>query len=380
MKCPHCDFEREVPFKFCPMCGVKAVSDEIIEENNSNNIPQTEKNIVKPQVVNYVKRIPYGFTEKTYKERKEIKKLARLSSFSFICIEFISSIAIYIVLYSLLAFGFTYDKAVNFIEDPYFTQFFQITVSSLMFIVPFTLIYKIFGYKISNIIDFNLPKTKSWFPIVLMGIGFCSFANIATGIASSFFESFGINYEVDFGENPQGIIGITLSILATAIVPALVEEFACRGVVMGSLRKYGDGFAVLVSAIMFGLIHGNFQQIPFAFMVGLILGFVTVKCNSIWPAVLIHFYNNFSSVIFDYVFYGMAIELQNVIYTIYLAICLFIGIVGVLLLRNNTEIFKFAPSSTEASEGKKYKWYFLTETTIFVILICIVNSLQYFKK
>ncbi|MBQ2266371.1 MAG: CPBP family intramembrane metalloprotease [Clostridia bacterium] len=373
MKCPHCNFERELPFKFCPMCGVETVEKVDFCENSAEIQPQ-------PQAVTNVKRIPYGLTEQTYKERKEIKKLSRISAFSFLCLDFFASIMIYVVLYTLLAFGFSYNRAVNFIEDPYFSNFFQITVSSLMFILPFTLIYKIFGYKISNIIDFNLPKTKSWFPIVLMGVGFCSFANIATGIASSFFEGFGINYEVDFGENPQGVLGITLSILATAVVPALVEEFACRGIVLGSLRKYGEGFAVLTTAIMFGLIHGNFQQIPFAFMVGLILGFVTVKTGSIWPAILIHFYNNFSSVIFDYVFDGMAIELQNVIYTIYLIVCLFIGILGVLLLRNNTEIFKFAPSNTDASEKQKYKWYFLTETTIFVILICIVNSLQYFSK
>lgn len=355
------------------MCGVEMVEKVDFCENSAEIQPQ-------PQAVTNVNRIPYGLTEQTYKERKEIKKLSRISAFSFLCLDFFANIMIFVVLYTLLAFGFSYNRAVNFIEDPYFSNFFQITVSSLMFILPFTLIYKIFGYKISNIIDFNLPKTKSWFPIVLMGVGFCSFANIATGIASSFFEGFGINYEVDFGENPQGVLGIILSILATAVVPALVEEFACRGIVLGSLRKYGEGFAVLTTAIMFGLIHGNFQQIPFAFMVGLILGFVTVKTGSIWPAILIHFYNNFSSVIFDYVFDGMAIELQNVIYTIYLIVCLFIGILGVLLLRNNTEIFKFEPSNTEASEKQKYKWYFLTETTIFVILICIVNSLQYFSK
>lgn len=367
MKCPHCNFEREEPFKFCPMCGVKAVS----EENFEDNLPQTE-------AVTIVKRIPNGFTEKNYNERKGIRRLSRLSACAFLSLSLISSVVAYIVFYSLMAFGFTQERALGVLDDPFFQQYFQITVSSFMFIVPFTFFFKMAGYKLSKIINFNLPKTKAWFPLVLIGIGFCAFANMATGIASSIFESFGINYDVDFGENPQGIFGITLSILATAVVPALVEEFACRGIIMGALRKYGDGFAVLVSAIMFGLIHGNFQQIPFAFMVGLILGYVTVKCNSIWPAVLIHFYNNFSSVIFDYVFQGMAIELQNVIYTIYLIVCLFIGILGVLLLRNNTEIFKFAPSNTESSEKQKYKWFFLTETTVFAVVVCLVESLQYF--
>ena len=95
-------------------------------------------------------------------------------------------------------------------------------------------------------------------------------------------------------------------------------------------------------------------------------------------AVFIHFYNNFSSVVFDYVFLDMPVMVQNVIYTIYTVICLFIGFIGLLLLRKNTDIFKFEASSTEASEKQKFKWFFTTEMVIFLVVICILESLQYF--
>ncbi len=380
MKCPHCNFEREESFKFCPMCGLKSVNDEVLEENNAENQPKTDEIPIQPETITFVRRVPNGFTEKTYNERKEIKKLSRLSACALLSLSLISNFIVLFLYRFLMCFGVMPEKTSAFLSDPFVSQLFQITVSSFMFIVPFTFFFKLAGYKISKIIDFNLPKTKAWLPLVLIGIGFCAFANMATGIASSIFEGFGINYEVDFGENPQGVLGIILSILATAVVPALVEEFACRGILMGALRKFGDGFAVLTTAIMFGLMHGNFQQIPFAFMVGLILGYVAVKCNSIWPAVLIHFYNNLSSVIFDYVFDGMAVQLQNVIYTVYLVICLLVGLIGVLLLSKNVEIFKFSTSDTEASEKQKYKWFFLTETTIFAIVLFLVESLQYFVK
>ena len=68
MKCPHCNFKRELPFKFCPMCGVEMVEKVDFCENSAEIQPQ-------PQAVTNVKRIPYGLTEQTYKERKEIKKL-----------------------------------------------------------------------------------------------------------------------------------------------------------------------------------------------------------------------------------------------------------------------------------------------------------------
>ncbi len=379
MKCPRCNFEREAPFKFCPMCGMNCVeSDEPLNSSVEEALPETEQPPVQPTVTTFVRRVPYGLTEQTYKERKGIRKLSRVSGGAFLTLSFISALVANVVFIVLLICGFSPEKAYALFDDPFVQQYFQITVSSFMFIVPFTLFYKLSGHKLSKIINFSLPKTKAWFPIILMGIGFCAFANIATGMAASIFEGMGINYDVDFGESPKGFIGVTLSVIATAIVPALVEEYACRGLVMGSLRKYGDGFAVLVSSILFGLIHGNFQQIPFAFMVGLILGFVTVKCESILPAMFIHFYNNLSSLVFDYVFADMAVNIQNVIYTIYLIVCLLIGIFALLFLKNNTEIFKFKPASTEAGEKQKFKWFFTTEIIIIMIIVCVVESLQYF--
>ena len=54
-----------------------------------------------------------------------------------------------------------------------------------------------------------------------------------------------------------------------------------------------------MSSLIFGIFHGNFVQFPFAFIVGLVLGWVVVYTNSMLPAVLIHFCNNAFSVICD---------------------------------------------------------------------------------
>ena len=60
MKCPHCNFERETPFAFCPMCGVKSVVDEVkteaLEQKNEENshFIQTIKDL---PYVNYVEEL-----------------------------------------------------------------------------------------------------------------------------------------------------------------------------------------------------------------------------------------------------------------------------------------------------------------------------------
>lgn len=69
------------------------------------------------------------------------------------------------------------------------------------------------------------------------------------------------------------------------------EELLFRGLVLRSMEPYGKKFAIFASALMFGLYHGNIIQIPFAFMVGLVLGYVTVEYNIGW-AIVLHMFNN----------------------------------------------------------------------------------------
>lgn len=83
-----------------------------------------------------------------------------------------------------------------------------------------------------------------------------------------------------------------LYLVRHAVFPAFFEEFLFRGIVLQSLRRFGDGFAITASAVLFGMFHGNLEQIPFAFFVGLVLGYMLVKTNNIWLCSSIHFLNN----------------------------------------------------------------------------------------
>ena len=109
-------------------------------------------------------------------------------------------------------------------------------------------------------------------------------------------------------------ISLILNIFVIGILPAVLEEAVFRGCVLRVLRPYGDGFAVVISAILFGLMHGNIRQIPFATLVGLILGWLYVTTNSIFWPMLIHFINNALSVIMEYCAFGMSDQGVSVFY------------------------------------------------------------------
>lgn len=79
--------------------------------------------------------------------------------------------------------------------------------------------------------------------------------------------------------------------LYASVLGPIWEEFLFRGYVLRSLRPYGKRFSILASAILFGLFHGNLLQTPYALLMGLVLGYVTVEYSIIW-AVLLHMFNN----------------------------------------------------------------------------------------
>lgn len=327
----------------------------------------------------YVTYIPYGFTPETFEERKKIKKTALTIGGTLLimsAVSFFLSVALGLVLSFL---GISGINVYSILNDPAVNKVFQILVSSFIFTVPFIVIFKCAGFNISELVPVRRPKKSKILPLFLFGVSFCAFANIAVSFLGNIFSSMGINYEVDFGENPQGLFGFLLSLIATAIVPPLVEEFACRGLILGSLRKFGNGFAIITSSILFGIMHGNFQQMPFAFLVGLVLAYITVKSNTLWIAIAVHAFNNFISVFFSYALNDVSTTMQNAYYTIFLTVCLLAGIVAVYLLKNDDKAYTFSTKKTKCTEAQKYKWFFGGVTIIIFIVVSFLEALTYFK-
>lgn len=326
-------------------------------------------------------QIPQGVYElfKKADEKKDIKKKATTIGVPSLILMAIGSLWSSVFFFVASKLGFGYEEALSFASTAVMGQVFQIILSILMFTVPFIAAVKIAGYNVGEIGYFGKPREKTALPYFLFGVGFCAFANISIAYASAIFEGFGIEYEVDFGDEPRGFFGFLLTVIATAVVPALVEEFACRGIMIGLLKKYGEAFAVIATAILFGVMHGNFEQIPFAFLVGLVLGFVYVKTRSIWVCVGVHFINNFISVLFSYMPQNMDMGIQNVLYTVYLIAAMLVAVVGVVLISSKQgESFELEKSDTASSEKEKYKWFFTNVLIIIFIVLNLIEAVGYF--
>jgi membrane protease YdiL (CAAX protease family) len=91
------------------------------------------------------------------------------------------------------------------------------------------------------------------------------------------------------------------SFLVVAIFAPIFEEWMCRGMVLrGLLTKMKPGWAIVVSALFFAVIHANPWQALNAFLIGLMMGYVYYKTGSLILTMIIHFVNNGTSVILSH--------------------------------------------------------------------------------
>lgn len=147
--------------------------------------------------------------------------------------------------------------------------------------------------KYKSTIKLNAPKKPfKTLLLILIGFGGCMAANYIVSLIATLFSAIGIDTGYTSFDNPTSVADVILLFIGIAVIPPLVEEFSMRGVLMSSMQKYGNAFSIIASAFIFGLFHGNFTQIPFAFICGLFFAYITIATDSLWPAIIVHALNN----------------------------------------------------------------------------------------
>lgn len=338
-----------------------------------------------PYVNNYINSVEM---QKEY-QKSQINKKSNGLGF-YILFYFLSMNIIVIgVMFALAIFRPDLLETFDFNSTPMYLM--QILASVFAAFIPALFYFMISNSSISETIQVKFVKPGILIPIVLFAMAVCMLANVAAELVSENFAIFGLENTLNMENSATSLFNNILYVISTAIVPAFAEEFAFRGVVLGSLRKYGDSLAIIASAVMFGAMHGNIIQIPFAFILGLLFGFVTCKTNSIVPAICIHFINNFYSVIFD-IFQTNKVFSEDVFYIVYLSVVLFFCISGCLsliyMMKKDKNFFKISDKSSDNSSinmyasdvltlKEKVKQFFLNAGVILCLNIFAVETVMF---
>jgi len=167
--------------------------------------------------------------------------------------------------------------------------------------------------------DFGFKKLSGKLILISIGLGFVLYF-INTFIATTFSSIISL-----FGfENLSNSETITLNyqflfkdFVLTAILPGICEEFLHRGILLHAGKKHTNNprFCLIVSSLLFGLIHLNIKQFFYATILGFLMGIVAIASDSIYPCIIIHFMNNFLS---SYFYYGTKLNwpLANIVSSI----------------------------------------------------------------
>lgn len=148
-------------------------------------------------------------------------------------------------------------------------------------------------------------ENKSYYPLILIPAMF-AFAmwgsNITTCINYILQLLFGVGEIQNVMDSiaPSSFQSAVVTLIFTAFVAPIFEEIIYRHLLLRSLKPVGDTPAIILSALIFGLAHGNFDQFAYAFLSGIIFGLVAVRYDSIIPGMVLHLINNFFVTVITY--------------------------------------------------------------------------------
>lgn len=226
-------------------------------------------------------------------------------------------------------------------------------------------------------------NTPVFFLLVFSGLMACIAGSYASSIFGSIFQNL---FGIEFTMAEDGIKLTTASVILpyivkTAVLPALIEEFAMRGVVMQSLRKYGDWFAIIMSSLVFALLHGNMVQIPFAFIAGIAIGYAVTVTGSMWTGVLIHFLNNLASIVMQIGIDNCSETVSSVITMSVVFVIMIIGIIcAAIYFKNYSHAYPLKNGeSLVLSWNEKTRAFVVTAPMIIAICLLLWKTAMYIE-
>ncbi|MBR5870732.1 MAG: CPBP family intramembrane metalloprotease [Clostridia bacterium] len=201
------------------------------------------------------------------------------------------------------------------------------------FLIPLGVVLLIFRDRVFRP---YIPFAPSMPPHALSSIFFSVavlyvFGMISDGLLS-LYEGIGVPlyyYEPIIPDTP---LQIFLYFISSVILPAIVEEMVFRGYILHLLLPYGKTFAIVVSAVLFGVMHLYLPQLLYASAAGLLIGYFVVKSGSVWIGIFIHAINNLFAFLSDMAYVMLPDPMYGIFCAVLQAVVLLCGVIGALTL------------------------------------------------
>ena len=134
---------------------------------------------------------------------------------------------------------------------------------------------------------------KAWWRALCVALAFMMIGNYIGNFFISYFSALTGASPTNPVESATSGQSFWINLVFVAIIGPILEELVFRKAVCDRLLPLGEGYAVILSAVLFGLVHGNFFQFFYAAAVGALFAMVYVKTGRLRYSISYHIIINF---------------------------------------------------------------------------------------
>lgn len=224
---------------------------------------------------------------------------------------------------------------------------------------------------------FNTSKMKFKDTIFLMlaGLGMANIVYVINIFLQSSLASMGLEGSSNISDiyTPAGTFG---DVVTTVLIAPVFEEIFYRGIVMRNLCRIDKKVAVIVSAVIFGLAHGNLYQFLLGFCVGIIFALADIRYNSIIPSILCHAIINSHTYIYYLDIYNG--DMGNFFYFVTEVVFIVLGCFAALKLIKSEKNFSFLEEIIFKKANCGFKVMITSVPVWIYFAVSIWNMVSYF--
>lgn len=186
--------------------------------------------------------------------------------------------------------------------------FILLLISQIVLVTPSLIYFMINRLNIAESIRFKSIRVSNIILIIVFAFLISPLMNFINALSMLFVRN--TTSEIMFDIVQKNSFWLSLCLIA--IVPAVLEEIVYRGVFYNEYRKVNPWKGILLSAFLFGIIHGNLNQFSYAFAMGIVFALLIEATDSILSTMIVHFFINGTSVVLLAIYPKLLQYLENI--------------------------------------------------------------------
>lgn len=169
-------------------------------------------------------------------------------------------------------------------------------------------------------------------------------------------------------------------ILYAAIIGPIFEELVFRKILIDKLSVRGKVFALVVSSVFFGLMHGNLAQFFYATFVGFLWGYIYLKTSNIIYSMILHIFMNSMTTLLAVKFIAMydpSDVMSAVPLGLYLMGMFILGFIGLIFFIVGFKKIRIEENENATVKGGKVFGSIFKSWGLWLFIVCTIGFMIY---